>query len=124
MKLELLIKFVEGVVIITALQSATAFETPIASNVRGVSRGGVLGLNRHRSVKHAEPQAPALSMKKSSSASPSQIESIITNAKTLNPFNRQKSGKEVQGVILPSLAAGLAVSLAMIPEAVSFAYVA
>lgn len=124
MKLQLVFRFVTGVVTLTALHSVAAFESSIASNVRAVSRGGVLGLNRLRGIKHVEPQPPVLSMGNSSNAPPSRIESIVSNAKTLNPFNRQKPGKDTQGVILPSLAAGLAVSLAMVPEAVSFAYVA
>lgn len=52
----------------------------------------------------------------------SQFESIVGNAKTLNPFG---SSKKTDGrVVLQSLAAGLAVSLAMVPEAISFAFVA
>ena len=53
-------------------------------------------------------------------APPSQIESIVKNAKFLNPF-----GSTVEReTVVTSLAAGLAVSLAMVPEAISFAYVA
>ncbi len=51
---------------------------------------------------------------------PSQIESIFANAKSLNPFGTHIERE----TLFTSLAAGLAVSLAMIPEAVSFAYVA
>jgi len=56
----------------------------------------------------------------SKNAPPSQIESIAKNAKLLHPFG---SAVERETVVT-SLAAGLAVSLAMIPEAISFAYVA
>mmetsp|Transcript_22872 Transcript_22872/g.26471 ORF Transcript_22872/g.26471 Transcript_22872/m.26471 type:complete len:160 (-) Transcript_22872:1229-1708(-) len=67
-----------------------------------------------------------MSTPQSSSSPPSQIESIIANAKSLNPFGKPKttSSSSSENTVLPSLAAGLAVSLAMIPEAVSFAYVA
>ena len=51
---------------------------------------------------------------------PSQIESVVKNAKLLNPF-----GSPVEReTVVTSLAAGLAVSLAMVPEAISFAFVA
>ena len=52
---------------------------------------------------------------------PSQIESITSNAKLLRPFGSIDIDYET---VPQSLAAGLAVSLAMIPEAVSFAFVA
>jgi hypothetical protein len=52
---------------------------------------------------------------------PSQIESITENAKSLNPFGNHLMERET---ILTSLASGLAVSLAMVPEAISFAFVA
>jgi SulP family sulfate permease len=54
---------------------------------------------------------------------PTQIESILANAKLLNPFGTLLSS-EKSVTVLQSLAAGLAVSLAMVPEAVSFAFVA
>ena len=72
-----------------------------------------------------------------SATPPSQFESIIANAKSLNPFGKTRdttpttSGTSTatsttteSSATISSLAAGLAVSLAMIPEAVSFAYVA
>jgi SulP family sulfate permease len=51
---------------------------------------------------------------------PSQIESITQNAKSLNPFGSHLERE----TIVSSLASGLAVSLAMVPEAISFAFVA
>ena len=51
----------------------------------------------------------------------SQVESIVENAKQLNPFGKRKLDG---GKIWQSLASGLAVSLAMVPEAISFAFVA
>eukprot|EP00559_Dactyliosolen_fragilissimus_P008943 CAMPEP_0184862230 /NCGR_PEP_ID=MMETSP0580-20130426/6707_1 /TAXON_ID=1118495 /ORGANISM="Dactyliosolen fragilissimus" /LENGTH=572 /DNA_ID=CAMNT_0027359987 /DNA_START=208 /DNA_END=1926 /DNA_ORIENTATION=+ len=51
----------------------------------------------------------------------SQIESITQNAKFINPFGRSPPDRDT---VISSLAAGLAVSLAMVPEAVSFAFVA
>jgi len=62
-----------------------------------------------------------------SSSSPSQIESLQNLAKSLNPFGKNKDGSSSttdRETIVGSMAAGLAVSLAMVPEAVSFAYVA
>lgn len=50
----------------------------------------------------------------------SQIESITQNAKSLNPFGSHLERE----TIVSSLASGLAVSLAMVPEAISFAFVA
>jgi len=82
--------------------------------------------------KHAAPVTPVsisgtpLSMTGGASSSedktppPSQIESISANAKLLNPFGSRVERE----TFVTSLAAGLAVSLAMVPEAVSFAYVA
>ena len=114
-----------SVAALAVFQNVASFESPaIASNLKSISRGGILGLNRFRGRNDVQPSVPPLAMDNSSTAPPSQMESILANAKTLNPFNKQKSGEESQGVIVPSLAAGLAVSLAMIPEAVSFAYVA
>ena len=59
----------------------------------------------------------------------SQIESLRNFAKSLNFFGMRSEGGEMsnaeaQKVYVKSLAAGLAVSLAMVPEAISFAYVA
>jgi SulP family sulfate permease len=65
----------------------------------------------------------------------SQLESIVGNAKMLNPFgnnnssnsnsnNKKRKSKTDGKVVWQSLAAGLAVSLAMVPEAISFAFVA
>lgn len=51
---------------------------------------------------------------------PSQIESVVNNAKSLNPFG----AKLDRDATVSSIAAGLAVSLAMVPEAISFSYVA
>ncbi len=53
---------------------------------------------------------------------PSQIESIQNLAKSLNPFGNEKMND--RETVVGSMAAGLAVSLAMVPEAISFAYVA
>eukprot|EP00557_Chaetoceros_sp_GSL56_P012359 CAMPEP_0176480372 /NCGR_PEP_ID=MMETSP0200_2-20121128/2241_1 /TAXON_ID=947934 /ORGANISM="Chaetoceros sp., Strain GSL56" /LENGTH=651 /DNA_ID=CAMNT_0017876485 /DNA_START=180 /DNA_END=2135 /DNA_ORIENTATION=+ len=52
---------------------------------------------------------------------PSQVESITHNAKSLKPFGSHFLERET---IVSSLASGLAVSLAMVPEAISFAFVA
>ena len=54
---------------------------------------------------------------------PSQVESISTNAKLLQPFGAIDVDA-LKDTVPQSLAAGLAVSLAMVPEAVSFAFVA
>jgi len=54
---------------------------------------------------------------------PSQVESISTNAKLLQPFGNIDIDA-LRDTVPRSLAAGLAVSLAMVPEAVSFAFVA
>ena len=54
---------------------------------------------------------------------PSQVESISLNAKLLQPFGAIDVDA-LKDTVPQSLAAGLAVSLAMVPEAVSFAFVA
>lgn len=61
----------------------------------------------------------------------SQVESLRNLAKSLNFFGNSKddnalpvASKEKQRVYAKSVASGLAVSLAMIPEAISFSYVA
>ena len=54
---------------------------------------------------------------------PSQVESISQNAKLLQPFG-SIDVSALRNTVPQSLAAGLAVSLAMVPEAVSFAFVA
>ena len=64
----------------------------------------------------------------------SQIESLRNLGKSLNPFgnnnnNKQSASTTVEqqqkkAIYIQSVAAGLAVSLAMVPEAISFAYVA
>lgn len=93
-------------------EKLAAFEQPA---LKGRAKWPFTGPSR-TSHKYASVDA------NSSNAPPSQIESIFKNAKSLNPFGN-KLQMESQ-TIISSLVAGLAVSLAMIPEAVSFAYVA
>ncbi|KAK1735339.1 sulfate permease family inorganic anion transporter [Skeletonema marinoi] len=60
-------------------------------------------------------------------APPSQIESIVANAKSISTSMGKKidlTDKTLRGKYLTAITAGLAVSLAMIPEAVSFSFVA
>ena len=80
----------------------------------------------NQNAKFNHPSNVSLSASPSDSQTPpSQLESVIANAKSLNPFGRNRdTSTSSESVTLSSLAAGLAVSLAMIPEAVSFAYVA
>ena len=71
---------------------------------------------------------------KSRTTNLSQIESLRNLGKSLNPFgnnnnNKQSASTTVEqqqkkAIYIQSVAAGLAVSLAMVPEAISFAYVA
>mmetsp|Transcript_1983 Transcript_1983/g.2693 ORF Transcript_1983/g.2693 Transcript_1983/m.2693 type:complete len:620 (+) Transcript_1983:113-1972(+) len=99
------------------LLTSHAFKFPL-------SRRSTVPNQNHKQIKQCD--ALCMSTPPSSSSPPSQIESIIANAKSLNPFGKPKttSSSSSENTVLPSLAAGLAVSLAMIPEAVSFAYVA
>ncbi len=58
---------------------------------------------------------------------PSQIESIVANAKSISASLGKKidlTDKTLRGKYLTAITAGLAVSLAMVPEAVSFSFVA
>lgn len=60
-------------------------------------------------------------------APPSQIESIVANAKSISASMGMKmdlTNKTLRGKYLTAITAGLAVSLAMVPEAVSFSFVA
>eukprot|EP00986_Skeletonema_menzelii_P010313 scaffold5018_cov147-Skeletonema_menzelii.AAC.8 len=60
-------------------------------------------------------------------APPSQIESIVANAKSISASLGKKidlTDKTLRGKYLTAITAGLAVSLAMVPEAVSFSFVA
>jgi len=59
----------------------------------------------------------------SSNQPASQLESVPSNAKLLQPFG-PLNVTELSDTVPQSLAAGLAVSLAMIPEAVAFSFVA
>eukprot|EP00629_Pelagomonadales_sp_RCC1024_P017245 CAMPEP_0119285058 /NCGR_PEP_ID=MMETSP1329-20130426/31471_1 /TAXON_ID=114041 /ORGANISM="Genus nov. species nov., Strain RCC1024" /LENGTH=606 /DNA_ID=CAMNT_0007285759 /DNA_START=70 /DNA_END=1887 /DNA_ORIENTATION=- len=54
----------------------------------------------------------------------SKLESVVANAASLSPFGTAARRKDRGAVALRSMACGLAVALAMVPEAVSFAYVA
>ncbi len=107
----------------TAFLSVSAFKAPLRrSNV--IPNVDVNG-EQHQRRKNSHL---FLSSSPSSNPPPSQFESVIANAKSLNPFGKNKDSASpspsTKGTTIPSLAAGLAVSLAMIPEAVSFAYVA
>ena len=78
--------------------------------------GGGLGVGGGNEKKNEKP--------------PSQVESIVKNAKTLKPLKKseindsQNANKKKSAEYVQALAAGLAVSLAMVPEAVAFSFVA
>lgn len=105
----------------------SSFEQPTTSVIRRSNKHhAFVTTNNHRPKRNNNK---ALSLLRAGSQSineerpPSQFESILANAKTLNPFGR-KASPEQRETVVSSLAAGLAVSLAMVPEAISFAYVA
>ena len=96
------------------LEVSSAFKSPIRNNLQNIQRNfPIIGKKN-----------VALSLSTSSDPPPSQFESVVANAKSLNPFGNNKDIQASTSITISSLAAGLAVSLAMIPEAVSFAYVA
>lgn len=74
---------------------------------------------------------PTIRSTPSSSSPPSQIESVVANAKSLLPNNQNKlktakkwENDDDDNSFLRATAAGLAVSLAMVPEAIAFSFVA
>lgn len=98
--------------VLSSILSANAFKAQLRQSIPNIQK---------------KQSSPLSSISTSSSdPPPSQYESVVANAKSLNPFGKQKDplSSESTSTIISSLAAGLAVSLAMIPEAVSFAYVA
>jgi SulP family sulfate permease len=121
-------KAISFIAALAFLQASSAFEQP---SLKRRTKLPSTNLSQKFHKNNAVPVTPVnvngtpLSMTGGASSDantppPSQIESIYGNAKSLNPF-----GSHIEReTVLSSLAAGLAVSLAMIPEAVSFAYVA
>ncbi len=92
-------------------EQSEAFKTPLKNRLPTLNR-----------KKHS---ISAAATNNDATRPPSQFESIIANAKSLNPFGKDRDASSSSAsTTISSLAAGLAVSLAMIPEAVSFAYVA
>lgn len=127
-------KLVQAAVALACLNAASAFDhSPIKRRALRVTNhsqklhkqaaaasASVTAINANGSPLSMTGGSSSSSSSEERSPPPSQIESIFKNAKLLNPFGSRIERETV----ISSLAAGLAVSLAMIPEAVSFAYVA
>ncbi len=103
----------------TAISGTVAFEhsksrLPNVKSIRSKSNGVPV------SPIYINGGASSLQASNENTPPPSQIESVVNNAKSLNPFG----AKLDRDATVSSIAAGLAVSLAMVPEAISFSYVA
>ena len=61
---------------------------------------------------------------KKHSNNPSSVEDVVANSRFINILKRPVGSKDVRERILPAAAAGVAVALAMVPEAVAFSFVA
>mmetsp|Transcript_24835 Transcript_24835/g.37005 ORF Transcript_24835/g.37005 Transcript_24835/m.37005 type:complete len:632 (-) Transcript_24835:312-2207(-) len=94
-----------------------------SSHVASVNRATLLNL-RNGGERASTSLSNSADSDATSSPPPSRIESLVANAKSLLPFGERKTSEEGDSVTIQSLAAGLAVSLAMIPEAVAFSFVA
>lgn len=78
---------------------------------------------RVRPLRNNEPRSEVPFVRPASEAPPSQVESIVKNAKSLQSNERDNPVKS-SAVYIQAMAAGLAVSLAMVPEAIAFSFVA
>lgn len=105
---------VQVVVLGTNLGAVSAFAT---NTLRGntVPKTSLEAIRRRRSTALSTSKEPSV---------PSQLENIVKNAKKLVPFGYATPPAKNTNKYWQATVAGLAVSLAMVPEAVAFAFVA
>lgn len=104
----------KALLLLVAVSGAAAFELPNVKSIRSKQNKVPV------SPIYINGGASSLQASNENTPPPSQIESVVNNAKSLNPFG----AKLDRDATVSSIAAGLAVSLAMVPEAISFSYVA